>query len=406
MKKIFLFPILTLGSFYCFSQAQIVMSGSSFVVIDNSAKVVVENPNTNAIINLGTGGISTESEFDQVIWKVGTNTGSYVMPFVGAATNTQIPFTANITGAGTGAGEIRFSTYPGPNWDNNAYRPSDVTHMFDYNTNSINNSLYVIDRFWIIDPLGYGTKPSGTFNFTYIDAEHAFNGGNAIVEANLGAQRFHSGPNIWGDYMPQGTTNVAANTTTGVPVAVADFFRSWTLSLTTNPLYTSFKSISSNCDNGSVVINWNIESDNSIDYYIINHINQNGESEFLGAVNSNNSNYYEFTSSSFRDGIFELIAVDFEGNEFSLSKLSANCLDESINSVFYYNNNLNFTISSEGNAVESFGVYDASGRLVQSFDIQLSNGSNTVQVPFIDFSTGMYIVKSLSNDKLFERILK
>jgi hypothetical protein len=406
MKKFSFLVILFFSSSFCFSQGQVVMSGNSFIVIDNSAKLVVENPNTNAIINSGTGGIKTESEFDQVVWMIGTGTGAYVMPFVGSATNNQIPFTANITAAGTGAGEIRFSTYPGVDWDNNAYRPSDVTHMFDFNTNSINNSLYVIDRFWIIDPLSYGTLPSGTFDFTYIDAEHAFNGGNAIVEANLGAQRFHSGPNIWGDYMPQGTTNVATNTTTGVPVPVADFYRSWTLSLTTNPLFTSFKSITTNCENGKVVLNWNIESDNEIDFYSVNYINSEGEVEYLGSVNSSNSNYYSFTSNSYREGIFELVAVDFEGNQISLSKIAANCTDEHSNSVYYSNDNLNFNLYSEGNSTESIGIFDAAGRLVQSIELNLSNGANTAQVPFVDFSTGMYIVKTLSNDNLFERILK
>ncbi len=404
--KLFLSFVFSLfcGIIYC--QAQLVLDGNSFIVIDNAAKLVVENPNTNAIINNGTGGISTEAEFDQVIWKIGTSTGAYTMPFVGSVANNQIPFTANITAGGTGAGEIRFSTYPGPDWDNNAYRPSDVTHMFDFNTNSINNSLFVIDRFWIIDPLSYGTRPSGNFDFTYIDAEHAFNGGNALVEANLGAQRFNAGPNIWGDYMPQGTTNTATNRTTGVPVIVADFFRSWTLSLTTNPLFTNLKSFSSSCENGRVQLNWNIDSDNEVDFYEINYINTSNESELIGTVLTNVSNNYEFEFNSYRDGIFELVAVDFDGNRISLNKLTANCSDEHTNSVFYANGNLLFNLYSEGNSIESISIHDAAGKLVKTIDLSLQNGANTAQVPFTEFSTGMYIIHSMNSDKLFERILK
>ena len=72
------------------------MSGASYIVIDNSAKLVVENPATNAITNSGTGGIMTESEFDEVFWFIGNGTGTYTMPFVSQAAITQIPFTANI----------------------------------------------------------------------------------------------------------------------------------------------------------------------------------------------------------------------------------------------------------------------------------------------------------------------
>lgn len=379
------------------AQGRLVLSNNAYLVIDNSAKVVVENPSANAIATTGTGGnIVTESEFDQVIWRIGASTGTYVMPFTSQAAFTKIPFTVNITAPGTGSGVIAFSTYPGPVWDNNSYRPTDVTHMFDNNTNSVNNSNHVIDRFWIIDATGYGTKPSATFQFTYRDIEH-LQAGNAIIEAALGAQRFNSSTNQWGDYLPQGITNAATNTTSNVPVVPANFFRSWTLSETTTPLAAELAYFKSSCSDNALLLEWQTLSESDADHFEIEHY-ENGQFVVIGfepALGGNGINNYTFQSTVKREGTFQLVEVDTDGNRTVKSGLSASCIatDHVVVSYNGVSDNLLLSFDGAAEAVETLRLYDAAGKLIYESDLQIANGPNTIVVPGLDLSHGMYMLR-------------
>lgn len=408
MKRLILLAALFLSPF-AYTQSRLVMTGASYIVIDNSAKLVVENSATNAITNSGTGGIMTESEFDQVVWFVGTGTGAYTMPFVSQATITQIPFTANIGTAGTGSGTIRFSTYPGATWNNDTYRPSDVTHMFDYNTNSVNNSDHVIDRFWIIDALGYGTKPSATFTFTYRDAEH-LQVGNNIVEADLGAQRFHPGPNIWGDYLPQGTTNVATNQTSGVPVVPADFWRSWTLSEITNPLSAELTYFKATCDDGQLKFNWQTNSESNVDHFEIEHYTGTNFEviAMVPALGGNSINNYEYLSEIYRSGTFRLMEIDDDANRMLKSTLQADCSSsETVVSFDNTSNTLFLQFDGQFNGEEQLEIFDATGRVVFKTNVALQYGANFISVPNLQLSHGFYSVRMKNGNKLIsEQIIK
>lgn len=390
-----LLPILGMFCFYSFGQGRIVFNGNAYIVVDNTAKVVVENPSTNAIMPSAGGGFVTESEFDQVIWNVGTSTGSYVMPFVTQTTFTQIPFTANLTTAGAGTGRILFSTYPGPTWDNNTYRPSDVTHMFDYLSGSVNNSNHVIDRFWIIDAQSYTTRPSATFTFTYRDIEHSV-AANTIVESDLGAQRFNNTSNYWGDYLPQGTTNAATNTTSGVPVVPSNFFRSWTLSEITNPLAVDVAYFKSSCQNEGIVFNWQTLVESSVDHFEIEHVLNAGSEviAFIPAIGGNGIQDYEFVSQNQRVGTFRLVEVTTDGDRNVKSTLSANCGNEATTWVSYVSetNGIVFQMNGETSDEESLRILDAGGKLVFESTIALQKGVNTVSVPNLNLSSGMYLL--------------
>lgn len=396
MRYKILLSALLVSSSSIFAQGRLILNNNAFIVIDNSAKVVVQNPATNAITTSGTGGnIVTESEFDQVIWNIGTSTGTYVMPFTSQTTFTKIPFSADITAAGTGAGVVRFSTYPGPTWDNNTYRPSDVTHMWDYFSASFNNSLHVIDRFWIIDALGYGTKPTATFQFSYRDSEHTAPG-NTIVESDLGAQRFNNSTNQWGDYLPQGTTNAVANTTSNVPVSPANFFRSWTLSEITFPLAAEIAYFKSSCTGDALVLEWQTLSESGLDHFEIEHL-QNGQFAVIGFVqptgNGSGVENYSFVSAVNREGVFQLVEVDTDGNRIVKSTISASCVSADNVIVSYSNGGIIMSFDGASESVEDLQIYDAGGRLVYHSDLSVSNGANTVVIPDLNLSHGMYMVR-------------
>ena len=385
----------TLSGYGC-SQSRLLLTGSSYLVIDNSAKVVIENPAPNAVSTTGTGGIMTESEFDQLIWKIGTGTGSYTIPFVSQAAVSQIPFTLTIATAGTGPGLFRFSTYPGAVADNNTYRPSDVTHMFDFNTGSVNNSNHTIDRFWIVDASGYAIRPNATLQFTYRDAEH-LQVGNSIIEGGLGAQRFNSISNQWGDYLPQGMTNTTANTTSNVPAGPADFFRSWTLSEVTHPLAVELSYFKSSCAGNGIVLNWQTVSETQTDHFEIEHYD--GTFTIIGAVAPEEEGQvgsnYSFHTGFARSGTFQLVEVTKDGHRIVLSAVAASCENNSEAIAGYSSEQTTLTLvfESESESVEQLQVYDTGGKLIFLTDLEITRGINSISVPGLFLSSGIYFVR-------------
>jgi gliding motility-associated-like protein len=237
--KYLLATISLLFSLIKISEAQnrIVLNQNPYLVISNGAYLVVDNPNTNAITTLGTGGnIVSENELNVVKWNINTHSGNYTIPFT-TATNVKIPLSVNLVVPGTGASAaIIFSTYETAT-DSNTVYPSDVTNMNSGCSNS--NALYAVDRFWRIDAGSYGTKPTPVINFGYNDAVNEIGGTNTINEHRLQAERFNSGANSWQTPLKlYGVDNAVLNTVSGVSVAPADFYKSWTL-IDTNSMYVT-----------------------------------------------------------------------------------------------------------------------------------------------------------------------
>ena len=218
------------------ASAQIVMTGSYYMVMTggtqaNPTSLVLTNSAPAAITNNGSGWIVSENEFNQVDWNIGTNTGTYMVPF-GYSNTDYIPVTAIIGTAGTGSGSIKFATYHGSSWDNTSYKPSDVTTMSDFG--SPDYSKDAVDRFWIMETSGYSAKPALTnATFTYIrSGASEIASPNYIQESILIAQRFNSTLNKWSDFLGSTGTDLTSGNTGTVKsgiVSAANFFRSWDL---------------------------------------------------------------------------------------------------------------------------------------------------------------------------------
>ena len=232
--------ILLFPTGLCFSQKRLILNNDPYIVINGGTvakpiNLVIDNSSANAITLITpqiSGGIKSENEFNIVKWNVGISTGNYTVPFTRTGGGPIIPFSINITTAGVGAGNIKFSTYPGATWDNATYMPTGVTNMSS-TIGGPNNSASVVDRFWSIDANGFTTQPDGTASFTYVDGEWAA-AGNTITEANLGAQGFNTASADWQTIA--GVVNTIANTVTAVPFTSSGFYKAWTLSDNTSPL--------------------------------------------------------------------------------------------------------------------------------------------------------------------------
>ncbi|HNI53666.1 MAG TPA: hypothetical protein PK511_04030, partial [Chitinophagales bacterium] len=124
--------LLLFGLLSCIAasaQSRLTMNDNPYIVMNGSVQMVIDNNNANAITTTGSGGnIISESETNIISWHINTATGSYIVPFT-TSDGVKIPLTVQITSTGAGAGVIDFSTYGGLTWNNDTYKPGEVTNM-------------------------------------------------------------------------------------------------------------------------------------------------------------------------------------------------------------------------------------------------------------------------------------
>ncbi len=258
---LFLFSAISSG----FSQARLILNNGGIVNITNNAFVVIDNPNPTAISRNTSGHIISEGEFNRVKWNIGTTAGTYVVPF-GIGTSEYLPVALTTSGAVGASGSLTFATYGG-NWINTGYLPTGITNFV--NNLGLNNSAYVIDRFWRIEPNAYTTKPGlANLIFTYRDIEHSV-ANNAISESSLTAQRYNTGTNEWDDFLPLTSVNTLANTATVASLPANQLYAWWTLVQNTSILPVELISFNAKCNGNNVEIYWTTASESNNDYFEI-----------------------------------------------------------------------------------------------------------------------------------------
>ncbi len=423
MKSILLIVFGFMG-LMAFSQGRVILNNNPYIVMQNGAFIVLENGNTNAITTTGTGGnIVSEAENNKIKWRIGTNTGAYTVPFTDNVNSTsgnnaqtvdngtKIPYTLNITGAATGGNYYEFSTYDGSSWDNQTYMPSMVTHMGQLlPPNVANHSAYAIDRFWVINPVGYATKPTVTHTFYYIDNEITATGNN-LLEVNLGAQRFNDPAGTWGDMWPvKATQNTVTNVLTTPSIAPADYFAAWVLSDIIDPLPIELSQLNAKCnDNGDVNITWTTNSEVNNDYFTIEK-SYNGTDFFTigtvaGAGNSSSVLTYYFTDNA-KDlnAYYRLKQTDFDGNFTYSDVISVKCEQNEKNIYAYQDNNGQLIINIETNKDENVTIHivDARGRIIYNSSVQTTYGMNNYAINQ-SISTGVYFIR-LSSETINKSI--
>ena len=408
-------------------QARIVFNNDAWLRIDNGAWVVVEEPSNVGVQTLGTGGnLRSEGEFNRLRWQIRNGTGVYTIPFT-TANGVKMPFTYEALGGASNEAQasICFSTYnygaiAGNNWDNNTYRPSDVTHMHNWYVGPpSNNSDNVVDRFWLVDPYAapaftYSAKPSVRLGFTYDPgaATGDVRTGNAITGATaVGAQRFNPGPQWWGDYWPAGTFAAGAvNTVTDVNASPADFFRSWTLSNLLQPLPVELLRFDADCDDGRVRLSWTTASEQGSSHFVIV---RSGDGESYGAIGQvqaagQSASVIDYTFLDERPlaaAYYRLQLFDLDGSKTESPTVFARCGNGSTALVNAWDGNglLNLLIASQKDQLAWLRVTDAAGKLMaEQLSIGLTEGMNQIALPH-DAAMGLYTVSVLAGDALLTR---
>ena len=434
MRTLLTLASVTLGCLV-FGQARIVINDDAWVRIDNGAWVVIDHGNVNGIQTLGTGGnIRSEGELNRVRWRIGTTLGTYTVPFTTAA-GVKIPVTLQKTTAGAGAtASIAFSTYNfGATiqfWNNFNYRPSDVTHMNNWFTGGPNNpaaqneSKYVVDRFWVMDPsftgYAYTTKPNVTLGFTYVDNEAVLGGTANNIGPNdpVGAQRFNNVTNRWGDFLPIGTwTNPGGNvrTVTGVVVPAASYYRSWALSDAANPLPIELVDFSARCEGSVVRVEWTTATEQNNDFFTIQRSRDAQDWETIGTMNGagtsiSNITYSFVDESPLATGYYRMLQTDFDGTTTSSPTVAAGCeTNGGLQIVNAWDNgeNIQVVVSSSFNDVHTAVLLDAQGKVLITQPQQaISEGITTLSIPKGTLATGIYVIQlQHANGALSRRVL-
>lgn len=404
--RFFFLIVFIFFSVLAFSQARMVINDNAYLVIDNAAYLVIDNSATNALAVAGTGGnIKSEAETDRIKWNIAATTGTYTIPWT-TNTGVKIPLSINKTTAGVGAGNFLLSTWETA--DMNTPWPSAVLNMWSSVIPATDGSLEVIDRFWHINALSYGTKPSVTLSFGYNDAANEMIGTNTITEANLQAQRFNTGSSNWEPTKLFGTVNVAANTVSGAAIALADFFENWVLVDNVSPLPVTLTNFSAECSSKEIKVMWTTQTEINNDYFVLEksydgfvffevvQINGNG--------NSNVSNSYQ-TSIEAENKIvyFRLKQVDFDGTTSYHNIIASNCSNNTfeVTQMVLTSNQLSFHIQTDMDDNFKIYLYDYRGRLIIDQSQIFSKGLNTIKINNLDLSSGIYMLSVVGQNNVY-----
>jgi len=440
------FSVFLLANTNTSGQARLVINrGSSVYMVMNGGVsatpvyVVLANGNANAITLAGAGtngGIISESEFNMVLWDIGTNNGTYVLPFQ-YSTTSYIPLTLNITAGNAGtaaAGGIKFSTYhtiadQKLGTVSTTGLPSDVTNIFPAtgtsSPNATDDSYNVVDRFWIIDAnTGYtaATKPDPQITFSYLSTGNANSevaAANNAIDGTLLAQRFNTTLADWGDYLGQaGTTvaGVAANTktvTTGTSdFTKAGFYRSWTLSSSAAPLPIQMTAFTVECQNYFALLQWTTATEINNDYFTIDRTQDGINFETVAVVkgmgNSTSSHNYSAIDYTPLNGTsyYRISQTDFNGVTTNLNTITFKTCEstQSVNAFTLNNSTIDVQINSLADDNYTLTLMNTLGQVVFTQTKSAAMGLNDYKLN-TQVARGVYILQISGSDKVYSKKL-
>ena len=400
-----------------FSQVGLVVNNDAYIVLKTSATtdsmfVVVDNPSDGAISTSGTGGnIITTYEKNYIKWNIGTNTGTYTVPFTTALTavnssESKIPLSVNITSGGIGDGNIKFSSYTDNNNSDNFrvsdYKPSDVLNVDHGNSD---NSSNVVNRWWVIDANDYTVKPTTTLDFNYDDDEAHLDPANTMTELSIFPQRWNPLVADWDDVILSGTLNTTTNSLSGITVSAVNFFRSWALVNSNTPLPITLTGFTAACTENQVVLSWATATELNNDFFTVERsadmLNWKNIATLEGGGTSQQTLIYTYTDTEPErtTSYYRLKQTDYNGDFEYFEIISTNCIKgntEERVSVYPnpFVNELTVHIGGyEADHPIKYSIYHTSGQLYKGGILEPWGGVIRTN----DLPIGAYVLKILVN---------
>ncbi|MFH0895488.1 MAG: T9SS type A sorting domain-containing protein [Bacteroidota bacterium] len=399
-----IFLLLIFGT--AMSQNNSVVLNGGFINVNNGAYFVVNQPNALGFVRTA-GAVISENETNRVVWVINNSTGTYTVPF-GTAVD-YLPFTFQVTGAGSTPGSLIASTYRTPS--TNAPFPTGVANLGSIFSGT---DLTVADRFWVLGKQTWATEPTVSLTFTYADIEFA--APNTIVEANLKAQ-YHNGTNwnttpLTGGLL--GNDVPASNWVTGVVPPAGAVFRPWLVVDYTLPLPVELLSFSGECSAEGNLITWSTATETNNDYFTIEKSSDMSNwSELTTIAGTGNStvvnNYQVIDPNPSEIMYYRLNQTDYNGSTKTYNTIVVKCGSGSeqsyeILSILYdQQSEFSVTYTSEINTSSRAMLYDATGRLIAEKKETSAEGVNQMKLDVSDLATGLYMFVFESNQQVTTR---
>jgi hypothetical protein len=373
-----LIVICMLLSYPLFSQARMILNGA-IVTIADSAVLVIGNGNANALTR-NAGHIVGEGESNRIKWVIGTNSETYTVPW-GNDKSGYFPVSFS-TSSASGNGYFIFATYP-TGWQNSDNLPSGVTNI---SNNGMDNSAYVLDRFWKISAETYTSKPAlNNLVFNYADIEHT-EASNTIKEANLIAQNWNDISQTWEDINTPATVNTDANSVTVSSVSPTELYAWWSLKDANVALPLRFLSFDIKMDNSNALLTWVTADELNVDnFYVQKRSNSQSFSNIASLKPSGGTgpNKYSFIDRNIKSGRTEyrILENDLDGRTMFSKIISV--VVEPKSGIMVYPNPIKGKLFFIGGLNVRAGnyiltLYDAAGRIFMSQNVRID--SNHIQV--------------------------
>jgi|GEM_PF-4103489 len=389
------------------AQARLVLNGA-FINIENGARLVVDNPDANAVTRLSGGHIISENENDIVRWNIRDNDASYTVPF-GLGTSEYLPLSFTTNNASGSNGYIEFATYGGPNYLNSSYLPSGVLNFTGFS--GPDNSPYVMDRFWLIRARGYANgndlRPElVNLRLTYRDPEHTAVG-NIIDENRIWIQRYNPVLNTWYDYIPGNgvvAINTAANTVQAGIVPNDEVFDWWVIVDQISPLPVELLTFTAEpVDNKHIGLSWETNREENSDKFIVERSRDgiSWEHVLTKAAAGNSAVPVKYTdidpSPLMGQSYYRLQQLDLDGSFKYSSVISVFLSSEGqIATLLYPNPTAKTIFLQTKGAVEGshrISVFDANGRLVMTRDVSAADLIGSVPINVEHLAQGTYFLQ-------------
>lgn len=403
---------------HVFSQARIVFgtTADAYMVMSSNA-VTAGNPiylvigdatgncATNTITRTTNGGIITNGENNLIKWYVGNGTGAYMIPYaygtIASLASNYIPFTFNITSAGTANRYMNFSTYR-TGWQNSAMKPTGVTNCNNATCNC-DASLYMVDRFWQIDNSNYASVPTGDLSFNYVDGgagtPEVFTAGNTFAEADLQAESYNGNSNLWAG-VTYGTDNTATNNVSGTGNIAAPFlFRWWTLVDKNHPLPVTWLRQSAECNGGSISIKWSTSSEQNSDFFTVEKsvdgINFTDVTHVIAAGNSSTIRNYSAIDLEPYSGVsyYRIRETDFNSSSMVSELMTVTgCSNDDI-FVYGSEGGISVNINAMEEGKYTIELYDMLGQKLTNEIKSVGLGENHMKLTVPNIASAMYVAK-------------
>jgi hypothetical protein len=288
-----------------------------------------------------------------------------------------IPITTNVNPGNLGV-EINTSTTPPGN--------TTITRYCGV-VNLSGNSSGLIQRYYRITP----TVNSGlntNVKFYYLNSEL-----NGVDPATAVLWKSTNNGITWSSIVPD-----VRNTSTKYlqKNAVSDFSL-WTIGAVNSVLPVVVSSFNSTCTGNGASLQWTTQTELNAVYFIIERSIDGIHWDEITRIPTNGiPSDYNFKDNFSGLSFYRLKQVDNSGRFTYSSVLKNNCGIQNISILLYPNpahEYTNLIFNSENNLKSSINIFDFTGALVKTIQINIASGNNSIRVNLIGLPAGTYFIK-------------